>query len=81
MALFCCSVETEEGGGGNEETSQEPMAGIWVGGNGSFMNGDKWPGSRNILLFILFYFIFFFYFLGPYLRHMEVPGLGVELEL
>ena len=24
---------------------------------------------------------FFFYFLGPHLWHMEVPGLGVELEL
>ena len=25
--------------------------------------------------------IFFFVFLGPYLQHMEVPRLGVELEL
>ena len=30
----------------------------------------------------LFYFIlFYFVFLGPYLRHMEVPRLEVELEL
>ena len=28
----------------------------------------------------LFYFILFF-FLGPHQRHMEVPRLGVELEL
>ena len=31
--------------------------------------------------FILFYFILFFGFLGPHLRHMEVPRLGVESEL
>ena len=26
-------------------------------------------------------FLFFFFFLGPHLEHMEVPRLGVELEL
>ena len=26
-------------------------------------------------------FHLFFVFLGPHLQHMEVPGLGVELEL
>ena len=26
-------------------------------------------------------FFFFFAFLGPHLRHTEVPGLGVKLEL
>ena len=31
--------------------------------------------------FILFYLFTFFVFLGPYLRHMEVPRLGVQLEL
>ena len=30
--------------------------------------------------FLSFLFIYFC-FLGPYLQHMEVPGLGVELEL
>ena len=25
--------------------------------------------------------LFIFIFLGPHLRYMEVPGLGVELEL
>ena len=24
---------------------------------------------------------FYFFFLGPHLQHMEVPGLGVKLEL
>ena len=24
---------------------------------------------------------FFFFFLGPHLQHMEIPGLGIELEL
>jgi len=28
-----------------------------------------------------FFFPFFFFFLGPHLLHMEVLGLGVELEL
>ena len=28
-----------------------------------------------------FFFLSFFVFLGPYLRHMEVPKLGVKLEL
>ena len=27
------------------------------------------------------YYSTFFFFLGPHMRHMEVPGLGVELEL
>ena len=31
--------------------------------------------------FFNFNFFFFFCFLGPYLQHMEVPGLGIELEL
>ena len=29
----------------------------------------------------LFFFFFFFVFLGPHLLHMEVPRLGVKLEL
>ena len=29
----------------------------------------------------LFYFILFFCFLGPPLKHMEIPRLGVEWEL
>ena len=33
--------------------------------------------NKNIILF----FFFFLVFLGPPLRHMEVPRLGVELEL
>ena len=33
-----------------------------------------------IFIFILFYFILFL-FLGPHVRHMEVPRLGVKLEL
>ena len=35
--------------------------------------------SLFYLFFILFYFILFYFlpFLGPFLRHMEVPKLGV----
>ena len=28
----------------------------------------------------LFIYLFIFVFLGPHLHHMEVPGLGIELE-
>ena len=31
--------------------------------------------------FLSFSFFFFFLFLGPHLRHVEVPRLGVESEL
>ena len=31
--------------------------------------------------FLFFSFIFFFFFLGPHLQHMEIPRLGVEIEL
>ena len=34
--------------------------------------------SKNICVFL---FCLFFCFLGPALWHMEVPGLGVKLEL
>ena len=38
--------------------------------------------SRTFLFFLSFLFFFlFFCFLGPHPRHMEVPRLGVELEL
>ena len=32
-------------------------------------------------LFYLFIYLFIFCFLGPHKRHMEIPGLGVQLEL
>ena len=38
------------------------------------MTDTKWS-SRSMLLF------FFFFFYGPHLGHMEVPSLGVKLEL
>ena len=31
--------------------------------------------------FTAFYFFLFFFFLGPQVRHMEVPRLGAESEL
>ena len=34
-----------------------------------------------VRLFFFCFFVFFFVFLGLHLRHMEVPRLGVELEL
>ena len=47
------------------------------------VNSNKDPLSLVILLplFIFFFVFFFLLFLGPLLRHMEVPRLGVESEL
>ena len=41
------------------------------------------PGAHNILDHRHFFFFFLFSFccLGPHLRHLEVPGLGVKLGL
>ena len=40
--------------------------------------------GSNVIVFFLslsFYFLFIFCFLGPNPQHMDVPRLGVELEL
>ena len=37
--------------------------------------------NQGLLLFFLFIYLFIFCFLGPYLQYMEVPRLGVKLEL
>ena len=38
------------------------------------------PRGQELLQLDAFFF-FFLSFLGPHLQYMEVPGLGVELEL
>ena len=45
--------------------------------------GVKWYLTRDSvrIYFVFFFFFFFLVFLGLHLRHMEVPRLGVELEL
>ena len=35
---------------------------------------------HSLVSFLFFLFFLFFIFLGPHLRHMEFPRLGVELE-
>ena len=50
----------------------QPMGGVSIASEGK----KKVAGRRFPLLQFLFFF-----FLGPYLRHMEVPRLGVQLEL
>ena len=35
----------------------------------------------NLSVYLVIFFFFFFFFLGLYLWHMEIPRLGVELEL
>ena len=37
--------------------------------------------SLSLSLFFFFFFFFFKVFLGPHLWHMEVPRLGIQLEL
>ena len=37
--------------------------------------------STDSLVFLFLLLIFFFVFLGPHLEHIEIPRLGVELEL
>ena len=37
-------------------------------------------GRPCYIILNYFFLIFIFFFLGPHLWHMEVPGLGVELE-
>ena len=48
----------------------------WEGGLNS-----SWRSLGFVFWCVLFFFFFFFCFLGPHLRHMEVPRLGVQLEL
>ena len=38
-------------------------------------------GSMAILFYFFALILFLFWFLGPHLRHMEVPKLGVQSEL
>ena len=42
---------------------------------------DGFRGSKNVLECFSIILFFFFFFLGPHPLHMEVPRLGVELEL
>ena len=39
------------------------------------------PPPFTFYLFIYLFTYLLTYFLGPYLKHMEVPRIGVELEL
>ena len=41
----------------------------------------KAKAAKNRYINILYIYIYFFSFLGPRLRHMEVPRLGIESEL
>ena len=43
--------------------------------------GDVGPSSKGFDTHLFIPPPFFFFLLGPHLRHMEVPGLGVESEL
>ena len=78
-----------------EETSQVQAAGLVVVSSICYLLTSVLPinhwhvGSNTKLLFFSFPFysflvcfcLYFFHFLGPYLWYMEVPRLGIELEL
>ena len=38
----------------------------------------QWFSGRSGFLFVCFFVVFCFCFLGPHLRHIEVPRLGIE---
>ena len=50
-------------------------------GKGSHTLLTLHPKGGGGTCLVIFFFFFFFVFLGPHPRHMEVPRLGVELEL
>ena len=41
--------------------------------------GEAWKGEERLTEDVSFFF--FFVFLRPHLQHMEVPRLGIQLEL
>ena len=41
----------------------------------------QYRGEKCVASFYFILFIYFSFFLRPHLQHMEVPGLGVEVEL
>ena len=46
-----------------------------------FSHSDGSCGGLSLWFFKIFFFFFGLFFLGLHLRHMEIPRLGVELEL
>ena len=47
----------------------------------AIMTGVRWYLTVVLREVMFFIFLIFFVFLGPYLQHMEIPRLGVLLEL
>ena len=43
--------------------------------------GASQGGHPTQFLYLFIYLFIYLVFLGPYVKHMEVPKLGVELEL
>ena len=55
---------------------------MWGWGSNSYLCSDPSHCGQILLFFFLFsLFVCLFVFLGPHPRHMEVPRLGVKLEL
>ena len=45
------------------------------------MNYQSHVWYLTVMIIFLYKWLINFFFLGPYMRHMEVPRLGVESEL
>ena len=76
----------KKGGGGSTvmQWIRNPTAAAWVTVEAWILSPGKMLCEYKIKSFILFFGFFLFVFLpflGPLLRHMEVPRLGVESEL
>ena len=57
------------------------IPGVWAGATGLGVRGPVTHWSPYGWWWWVFFLTFFFLLLQPHLWHMEVPGLGVKLEL
>ena len=72
-----------EGGGSPAHERQSPRLMVWDPPPIGWMSSPPWMLSELHATEIvrIFFFFVFLLFLGPLPRHMEVPRLGVQLEL
>ena len=61
---------------------QKDGGGFCMGDTGLHRRAGPPESTQEALFFVFcFFFVFFFFILGLHLKHIEVPRLGVELEL
>ena len=70
--------------GTNNNTQLKNMRGFFMKAKGGVRGMHTCQSLKSLIFPCSNYvsvLLFFFFFLGPHLRHMEVPRLGVQLEL